>query len=258
MNKSQLSNPKSEASRRRTPRHVVRGPRTLSVMPTFTCPAACSECGTLSSPHERTRLDVDRIIDAINEAKELGFYNVVFTGGEATLRWSDLLRCISHAKGLGFPVRLVTNAHWALNLDVARKKLGVLIDTGLSEINYSTGDEHTRFVPIERVVWGIVAACERSFRVHVMVEMKSGNGVTRAVLLQHPMIEGLSEAQKRWLSVVESPWMPLSHSAIHKYPLGNAVDRFNIGLRSGCDSVLQTYTLPLCHLQQVSDFGYDR
>jgi organic radical activating enzyme len=224
-------------------RLVFRGPRTLSIMPTFTCTAACAECGTMSSPQERTRLDTDRIIAAIDEAKELGFYNVVFTGGEATLRWNDLLHCISHARRLRFPVRLVTNAHWAHDLETAREKLAILIDAGLSEINYSTGDEHARFVPIERVAYGVVASCERGFRVHVMVELKKDNSVVRDTLMQHPLVAGLTEDQRKWLSVVPSPWMPLNHATVHNYPEGCATDRRNTPLRSGCDSVLQTYTV---------------
>jgi organic radical activating enzyme len=224
-------------------RHLYRGLRTLSIMPTFTCTAACTDCGTLSSPQERTRLHVDHIIAAIDEAKELGFFNVVFTGGEATLRWNDLLRCISHARHLGFPVRLVTNAHWAKDLEIARKKLALLINAGLSEINYSTGDEHVRFVPIERVAYGIVAACERSFRVHVMVELKKDNSVVRETLVQHSLVAGLSEEQRKCLSVAPSPWMPLSYAAVNRYPEGSATDRGNAATRSGCDSVLQTYTV---------------
>lgn len=224
-------------------RHVYRGPRTLSIMPTFTCPAACADCGSLSSPQDRTRLDLAHIISAIDEAKELAFYNVVFTGGEATLRWSDLLVGISHARQLGFPVRLVTNAYWARNLSRARDKVGALIDAGLSEINYSTGDEHVRFVPIDRVAFAIVAGCERALPTHVMVELKQNNSVTRDSLLQHSLVAGLSPAHAKHLKVTSSPWMPLSHSEHHQYPPGMALDRTNIGVRPGCKTVLQTYTV---------------
>ena len=153
------------------------------------------------------------------------------------------MRGIRHAHDLGFPVRLVTNAHWATDLDTTREKLAELIDHGLSEINYSTGDEHMRFIPLERVVYGIVAACERAFRVHVMVEMKKESGITRSTVMEQPLIAQMTEEQHRWLSVVASPWMPLSHTASYQYPEGNAVTRENLGVRSGCDSVLQTYTV---------------
>ena len=95
---------------------IFGGKKTLSVMPTFTCPASCSNCGTLSGPHDSTNIGLDKIIKAIQEAKELDFYNVVFTGGETTLRWDDLLLAITEARKLGLPTRIVTNAHWATSL----------------------------------------------------------------------------------------------------------------------------------------------
>jgi hypothetical protein len=119
----------------------------------------------------------------------------------------------------------------------------MLMGAGLSEINYSTGDEHIRFVPIDRVAYAIVAACSHSLRVHVMVELKHENSVTRDTLLAHPLVAGLSPEQREWLAVASSPWMPLSYHRVHRYPEGSAVDRHNLPTRGGCDSVLQTYTL---------------
>jgi hypothetical protein len=75
----------------------------------------------------------------------------------------------------------VTNAHWAHSLDAARDRLDKLIAAGLHEINYSTGDEHVRFVPLEHVAIACVAAAERAFRVHVMVELKAGGRSARTI-----------------------------------------------------------------------------
>ena len=156
---------------------------TLSIMPTFTCPAECTDCGTVSSPRERTRLELDRILAAIDEAHELRFHNIVFTGGEATLEWKSLLKGIERAAGHGLPVRLVTNAHWATSLAIARERIATLMAAGLSEINYSTGDEHARFIPVDRVVLACVAACERRFRTHVMMELKQDSAITPSAIL---------------------------------------------------------------------------
>nr|BFE85445.1 hypothetical protein GCM10020093_080460 [Planobispora longispora] len=94
------------------------------------------------------------------------------------------------------------------------------MDAGLSEINYSTGDEHTRFVPIERVAYAVVAACERELPVHVMVELKRGSTVTRDRLLRHEVLDGLTDRQRAALSVKTSPWMPLSPYRFHDYDAG--------------------------------------
>ena len=220
-----------------------RRAHTLSIMPTFTCPAACADCGTLSSPRERGRLELAHVLAAIDEARQLNFHNIVFTGGEATLEWKTLLQGIRRAADHRLPVRLVTNAHWATSLDVAREKIAALIDAGLSEINYSTGDEHVRFVPLERVVLASVAACERRFRTHVMMELKQDRHITPDMLLEHPLIAALPPDQFAALTVLSSPWMPLHHDTIYRYPDGVACDGQAAAIRGGCSSVLKTYTL---------------
>jgi organic radical activating enzyme len=192
------------------PPGIVSGMKTLSVMPTFTCPAACNNCGTLSSPSERTSLSLDRALETIREAKHLGFGLVVFTGGETTLRWDETLEGIALASSLGMLTRVVTNAHWARSLEVARDRIDKFIAAGLSEINYSTGDEHVRFVPLDRVATACVAAAERALRVHVMIELTAARTIRASDLLGHPLIAQLPLGMGRYISVVESPWMPLN------------------------------------------------
>lgn len=230
----------STASHRRT---FVRGARTLSIMPTYTCTAACSNCASLSSPEVRDRLPLQTILDAITQAKALGFYNVVFTGGEATLRWKDLLQGIAHAHALGFPTRLVTNAHWATGPEEAGRRIEALLASGLSEINYSTGDEHARFVPLERVAHASVAAVRQGMRVWVMVETRESRTITAAAIREHPVVMVMTEDERKRIEIVESPWMPLDPSAIEAYPEGMAAHRLNFKGHSACDNVLQTYTV---------------
>jgi organic radical activating enzyme len=222
---------------------VHNGPKTLSVMPTFTCPAECADCGTVSSPRDRTNLPLDTILAGITQATRAGFANVVFTGGEPTLRWKDLLAAIAHARGLGFPTRLVTNAHWAVSLERAGERLDELLAAGLDEINYSTGDEHARFVPMERVVHATIAALERGLRPHVMVELREQRRVSKQDVLEHPLIAALPAEERDRIHINESPWMPLDPSRVERYPDGLVTNRANVGVRTGCDSILQTYVL---------------
>ncbi|MER7958155.1 radical SAM protein, partial [Streptomyces sp. NPDC096030] len=221
----------------------MRTPKLLTLMPTYRCTAACTDCGTYSSPQERTTLDLPRMLDAIDQAAGLGFAMVVFTGGEATLRRQDLLAGIRRAAGLGLYTRLVTNAYWARNREKAGKVLDTLVDAGLFEINFSTGDEHVKFVPVERVATAVVEAMNRDLPVHVMIELKQEQTVTREGFLRHPLLGLLTEAQRERLSVRESPWMPLDPVAVEEYPPGVAVDAETIVDRTGCDSMLRTYTV---------------
>src|SRR5258707_4251089 len=134
---------------------LYKGGRTLSLMPTYACPAHCKHCGTLSSPSDRNSIPLETMLSAIDQAKKLGFLNIVFTGGEATLRWVELVEAISYANRLQLPTRLVTNAHWATNEQEATHRVRDLVDAGLKEINYSTGDEHLKYIPLDNVVYGI-------------------------------------------------------------------------------------------------------
>lgn len=223
---------------------IFKGRRTLSIMPTYTCPAACSSCGTLSSPREKTNLDTQSIKKAILQAKDLDFYNVVFTGGEATLRWDDLLDCIEFAANLNFPTRLVTNAHWARNFDYAERRIDALINSGLSEINYSTGDEHVRFIPITRVIIASVVAAKRNLPVHVMVEYKKERTISRGDVLTNALITDLPDEVRSLIKVIESPWMPLDHTVREEYTnTYDVLSKENLTLKKGCDNILQTYTI---------------
>ncbi|POM26212.1 pyrroloquinoline quinone biosynthesis protein PqqE [Actinomadura rubteroloni] len=225
-----------------TAESVVGGRKTLSIMPTFTCTAACADCGTLSSPRVRERISLDVILSAITQAHRLGFANVVFTGGEATLRWRDLLAGLSHARALGLPTRLVTNAHWAATPDRARDRLRRLKDAGLDEINYSTGDEHVRFVPVERVVHASVEAVRLGLPVVVMVELRRERAVTATTIREHPLVTALG-ADAALVRTHESAWMPLDPGETGDYPAGSTTDAATLPTRRGCDHVLQTYTV---------------
>jgi pyruvate-formate lyase-activating enzyme len=228
---------------RGTSKGIFLGPKTLSIMPTYTCPAACTHCASMSSPSVKDSLSLETILSAIDQAKALGFYNVVFTGGEATLHWKDLLTAIRYATDLQLPTRVVSNAHWATSARTADLKLGQMLDAGLTEINYSTGDEHARFIPLERIVHACLAGVRREFKVWVMVELREQRTVTAATVLEHPLIAALPAEQKELIEVAESPWMPLDPNVLERYPPGVAGNKLNFKSHMACNNVLQTYTV---------------
>jgi MoaA/NifB/PqqE/SkfB family radical SAM enzyme len=137
---------------------IFRGHRTLAVMPTYRCVANCASCGTLSNPKVETELSLQAIIECIREAKRLNFANIVFTGGEPMLCWKKLLKAIKETKKLSMMTRLVTNAYWATTPNKALKKIQILKKAGLDEINFSTGDEHAKFIPLANIINAISAS----------------------------------------------------------------------------------------------------
>lgn len=218
---------------------IFKGIRTLSIMPTFQCNAQCTNCGTLSGPSNLTSLKLNTILSAINEAVQLGFGNVVFTGGEATLRWNDLLAGIQHAKSLGLVTRLVTNGNWAKTIEIAEKKINSLRSAGLDEINFSTGDEHIRFIPLSYIANCIIASNSNGLRPHLMIENKEKRTVTKERLIDY--FE--NNFKENTFSVSESPWMPLDPECIEQYSEGTTINSRNITACVGCDSILQSITL---------------
>ncbi|QKW24050.1 radical SAM protein [Kitasatospora sp. NA04385] len=212
-------------------------------MLTFACTASCTSCSTLSHPGNRSRIPVEDALRAIEEAAELGFANVVFTGGEATLRWDDLLTCLRRTTELGLPTRLVTNAHWAVTEPEAARVLDALLDAGLHEINFSTGDEHARFVPLAQVALAAATAVRRGLTAHVMVELREGRAVTAERLMAEPAIAELPEDLRESVRPSESPWMPIRPLQVERYRDGVAATRRNLPDTVGCESVLQTYTV---------------
>jgi hypothetical protein len=215
--------------------------RTLSIMLTHKCNAQCTHCGTLSGPKVGGRANLASVFAAIDSGPSNGFANVVFTGGEPTIYFDDLLACITRANERGLATRVVSNGGWAKSRERAQYKLGRLINAGLGEINFSTGDEHVRFVPLNHVALGIVAALDAELPVHLMIERRKTRHITKQLVLDvaplaaHPRINRLG--------ISESPWMPLNPNVVELYEEGMVANSDNISGFKGCDSVLQTYVL---------------
>lgn len=218
-------------------------PKILSLMPTWQCTAACTDCGTFSHPKNKTRLQLQDLLAAISRAGEASFQAVVFTGGEATLQWKDLLVAIEHATALGLSTRLVTNAWWGRTPERAVSHIHMLLAAGLKEINFSTGDEHIRFVPLQSVVNSIIASLGAGLEPLVMMEVRKDAVVTKSTLTQHKQ---LLEHADHWLArdpISESPWMPMDLNTPGDYPAYHYATKENLGQRTGCESLFSTHTL---------------
>lgn len=218
--------------------------RTLSIMPTYRCTAACKNCGTLSSPHAKACLTVQEITSVIDEGHEANFRVVVFTGGEATLEMEPLVEGIKKATGYGMVTRLVTNAHWAIDEEAASSFITLMKRSGLSEINFSTGDQHARWVPMRYVLTAVRESLREGFVPAVMIETTATMTITREVMeADEYHKETRSLFPGRRIHISESPWMPLNPRKAERYSPGMAVDATNLSRTQGCDSVLQTTTV---------------
>ena len=217
--------------------------RTLSVMLTYQCNAECANCGTLSHPRAKGTLDREVLMSAIAAAGTLDFGNVVFTGGEATLRPVLLLEGLQAGRAHGLSTRLVTNAYWARTPERATTAVARLVDAGLQEINFSTGEEHIRFVELDRVGRAAAAALRAGLTTCIMVELRTGRQFDADDVRSLPDLREAEAETGRRAMVIESPWMPLDPFEPGMNADTRVTDQANVAARNGCDSVLQTYTL---------------
>ncbi|MCX4821243.1 4Fe-4S cluster-binding domain-containing protein [Streptomyces sp. NBC_01142] len=219
-------------------------PRVLSLLLTLRCTAECGECGTHSSPRVRTRLPEEEAARLIDEAAADSYNLVAFTGGEPMLYGIGLRRLIQRTTDHAMPSRMVSNAFWARTPDKAARALAPLAAAGLGELSVSTGDEHARFVPVERVLHAVRAGIDRGLNCAVMIETRSANRVTRRTLCEHPLFrETFTPREEESITFCESPWMPLDEHEQYSYPDGMTVNSGNLFRRTGCDSVIDTVTV---------------
>jgi MoaA/NifB/PqqE/SkfB family radical SAM enzyme len=183
-------------------------------------------------------------LNYITEAAALGVRLVVFSGGEAFLLKDDLSQAVSHATALGLATRVVTNGYWAKHYEGAVRQLKQLKDFGLGEVNFSTGDEHQKFVPIASVVNGVLAAYEVGLQNALMIELSGRHKFTKQHFLNIPEIaERMTD--ERFVSnfhIIESPWMPFKDSVSIDYSGHDArvLTAETLPSRRRCTSIFNT------------------
>ncbi|MDO4800114.1 MAG: radical SAM protein [Bacillota bacterium] len=91
-------------------------PISLTIELNTTCNWRCQHC--YIPEHSNKGLTSDSIKKILREARELGVYELVLTGGEITLRL-DLVEIVEYARELGI-VNLLSNAS-TLNADLVNK-----------------------------------------------------------------------------------------------------------------------------------------
>ncbi len=186
-----------------------------------------------------------QILSVINETVEVGIRLLVFSGGECFLLGKDLETAISYATQLNLMTRCVTNGYWANSKESAKKRLKKLQNSGLTEINFSTGDNHQKFIHVKNIINGCLAALSLGMRVAVMVELHKNPKFTKNNLILDPDLERvLEDPEKRDLfHIVESPWMPNNLDSIVEQKDNILVNKPNVSSRERCTSILTTFAI---------------
>ena len=154
-------------------------------------------------------IPVLRMHEYIDQACEINSFRViVFTGGECFLLGRNLDFLVSHATNNGFMTRFVSNGYWAESLDIAKKRVDQLVESGIKEANFSTGESHARFINPEFVMNGAIVCAEKGLPTIIALELFKGEKFDLNSFLSNLRFRNLVEEKKIILQT--SPWISFS------------------------------------------------
>lgn len=208
---------------------------TLCLITTHQCTSSCPNCGFFCSPKLKVSMKISDMIHYIEKALQLfpTINCLVLTGGEVScFPIGDICKVIGFARNLGIGnIRIVSNGIWAKSVESAYAYLSKLKKSGLTELNISTGDEHTLFVPLSNVANAIKAALELDIHSTVALEKHKKNRITSQVIKDE--FEAKFDA-KLSCQISESPWIEMKNFR-KKYTEEDFDEETN--LHGGCTSL---------------------
>lgn len=215
-------------------------PRTITIVTTHQCTASCRSCCFACSPKRELGLKTEEMIRLIKISTETfsSIQNLVLTGGEVmTLGMDNITQIIRSAKDLGLVTRIVTNAVWAYNKKRAERIVTELAHAGLDEINFSTGDEHQRFVPFRNILNAIAVVDQTPEIKTCAVVLESGNGKKFvAEQFNREFTAFFGSDYKSKLVLLSSPWVDLQDRPI-PFDKTELIPRDTEYHRRGCDNI---------------------
>ncbi len=157
---------------------------------TYDCPVSCKFCVTESGPWNGPYLSANFMRRIMTEAAELGALKaVVFTGGEALMKKTEVLEALRFARSKGLWTRIVSNAFWAISATRAEEWLGELKDSGLNEINFSCDDLHQEMIPLANIKHAYHAARKLELPVLLAHKRVKNNRITPDYLSDYLGVE---------------------------------------------------------------------
>lgn len=190
---------------------LIKEPATLTFVTTSKCSSACDNCCFQCSPKRNIRLTKEQMLGYMEQVKKdfPTVISLVLTGGECTLlpELSEIIDVATHK--YDFSVRIVSNAHWAKTIEKARTKVREWRKMGLAEINFSTGDEHLKYVSAQTIKNAILASVEAGMTPFVNVESQESHQFNSKYFLKDPELSSLVKEKK--LIIANGIWIDFKH-----------------------------------------------
>lgn len=187
-------------------------PKILSLVTTDKCTSACKNCCFKCNQRLAQTMSLDKIKFWIDESTNTfsDIISCVFTGGECTLLGKDLCEAIKYSHSKHLKNRIVSNGHWATSESDAVKYLSKLKESGLDELNLSTGDEHQKWVPYERIVYACTAAANLGIFTAVNIENTPKSLFNSTVMLNDDRVSELIKSRR--IVIKDSLWIDFNKS----------------------------------------------
>ncbi|MCM1491181.1 MAG: hypothetical protein NC095_10215 [Muribaculum sp.] len=201
-------------------------PSNVSIITTFKCTSACSNCCFECGPKRKDKLPLDKAIANIDNTI-CHFTKIrvaVLTGGECFIDLDYLLALIRHVHTYNLVCRVVTNGFWASSKENALNILTQCKKAGLNEINFSTGDDHLEFVPLENIINGIEVSVNLGLTVVVNIESGKDRRFNISEFIKDQRISKYlnpRNSETPRLSVINGMWMPFTRESINFLPTLN-------------------------------------
>jgi len=221
-------------------------PSTINLIVTDVCTATCRNCCFNCSPQNGTSMTIDEATNYIKTGAETfdTLKLVVLTGGEPFVLGIDFLtEVIAFAKNLNLATRIVSNAFWAKTPLKTANYINTLVKAGLSEINFSTGDEHQKYVKIENIVNACIESVKANLRVGVNVESHAKSNFNNQTLFSNKRYKEFFsiEENAEKIKIFNGLWSSLDSGECYKYNK-DAIDLAR-KMGKGCDSILNSFSV---------------
>lgn len=180
-------------------------PADLTFGVTNQCTAACPNCsGSFNqNPEQLHFLTAQQMCARIDEAFALGWtlpHGICFTGGEALIRKSDILIAAKYARSKGIDsISIMSNGSWAKHPVQAGQTARELKNAGVTEVYFSTGVDHQKFVDEQTILNSIKACQEVGIYCELDVESEVDDSTIKR-LIANPKLKKVEIDELNWIA----------------------------------------------------------
>ncbi len=111
------------------------------------CNIRCAHCVAAGDIAVHGKMELAQAKEIIREMAEAGVAGISFTAGEPFIYFDDLLELVNLSRKCNIYTRIVTNSYWATSQEKAEERLGLLKESGLSQLRMSYSRWHQQHVP---------------------------------------------------------------------------------------------------------------